>query len=146
MSNFSLIVVRLCALFFSTLFCPFALADTIYLCDAYAGGTFWTNGLCSAQKAHINRIATVPGGMPFEQQVAFAQAQINAATQREQVPVPKQPTAPTTEQICLRLVKERRAIDQITEKMIWIPIEQQNANYYRMRQIKLDWARMGCRE
>ncbi|UUZ74593.1 hypothetical protein LP414_19580 [Polaromonas sp. P1(28)-13] len=55
---------------------PFAAsADTIYLCNAYAGGTFWTAGTCSSKSAHIERIATVPGGMPFDQQVDIARGQ-----------------------------------------------------------------------
>ncbi len=53
----------------------FSQADTIYLCKAYAGGMFWTNGTCSAKSALIERIANVPSGMPFSQQVEIAQAQ-----------------------------------------------------------------------
>ena len=56
--------------------CPInSQADTIYLCKAYAGGTFWTNGTCSSKGAHIDRIANVPGGMPFNQQVSIAESQ-----------------------------------------------------------------------
>ena len=50
-------------------------ADTIYLCKAYGGGMFWTSGTCSAQSATIDRIANVPSGMPFDQQVSIAQGQ-----------------------------------------------------------------------
>lgn len=60
----------------------FSSADTIYLCKAYAGGTFWTNGTCASKSAHIDRIANVPGGMTFDQQVSIAQGQrVEAAGQ-----------------------------------------------------------------
>ena len=117
-------------------------AETIYLCKAYAGGTFWSNALCSTQKALIERTANVPDGMPFLQQVALAESQLNSANALQQAPAP-QPSAGGKS--CPQLTQERRALDQITEKMIWVPIEQQNANYYRMNQIKMDMARLGCR-
>lgn len=131
------------ALMFSgLLFSSVAQAATIYYCKAYAGGNFWSTAVCSSQKALIDRTATVPDGMPFDQQVNIAQSQLNAATILN---------APLTYQanqdgaVCPKLVQERRALDQITEKMIWVPIEQQNANYYRMNQLKADMFRFGCR-
>ncbi len=36
---------------------------------SYSGGLFWSTGLCSNQKALIQRMVTVPDGMPFDQQV-----------------------------------------------------------------------------
>lgn len=45
---------------------------------------------------------------------------------------------------CAQLRAERDAINQIGEKMQWVPIEQQNANYHRMNQIKRDMSVMGC--
>ena len=50
-------------------------ADTIYHCKAYGGGTFWTNGTCASRSATIDRIANVPSGMTFEQQVRIAEGQ-----------------------------------------------------------------------
>jgi hypothetical protein len=51
----------------------------------------------------------------------------------------------TQQQInCAQLAQERRAIDQITEKMQWVPIEQQNANYHRMNWLKGQMAARGC--
>ena len=115
---------------------------TIYLCQAYAGGTFWSNALCSTQKALIERTANVPDGMPFNQQVDMAVQQMNNANQ-----ITAQQITPSNsnEAICIQLGRERRALDEITEKMIWVPIETQNKNYFRMRQIKADMARLGCR-
>ena len=55
-------------------------ADTIYHCKAYGGGTFWTNGTCPSKSAHIDRIANVPSGMTFDQQVSIAEGQRADAT------------------------------------------------------------------
>ncbi|TAH12291.1 MAG: hypothetical protein EAZ11_06685 [Curvibacter sp.] len=54
--------------------------------------------------------------------------------------------ATTTQQQvnCAQLAQERRAIDQITEKMQWVPIEQQNANYHRMQVLKAQMAAQRC--
>ena len=114
-------------------------AATIYLCEAYGGGTFFTSGVCSHQKSMAIRMFNVPD-LPFQQQVDIAKQQM--------VPVQQSLTVnqvQTSNDNCGALSKERRAIDQITEKMIWVPIEQQNANYHRMNQIKADMARLGCR-
>ena len=48
-------------------------AATVYLCKAYSGGTFWSNTVCSQQKALIDRMVTVPDGMPWDQQVQLAE-------------------------------------------------------------------------
>lgn len=116
-------------------------AATIYQCKSYGGGTFWSSAHCSTHNALIEKIASVPDGMSFDQQVNVAQGRGTSTT-----------TTTTTinnqgaiDKSCPQLIQERRALDQITEKMIWVPIEQQNANYYRMNQIKADMARLGCR-
>lgn len=46
--------------------------------------------------------------------------------------------------VCTQLAEERRAIDRITEKQIWVPIEQQNANYHRMNWLKAQMAARRC--
>lgn len=51
----------------------------IYLCKAYDGGMFWSSAHCNQQRAHIERIAPVPPGLPFHEQVAIAQQQRDAA-------------------------------------------------------------------
>jgi hypothetical protein len=43
-----------------------AAADTLYLCEAYAGGQFWSSAHCSKNQALIKRMFEVPGGLPFE--------------------------------------------------------------------------------
>ena len=47
--------------------------STIYLCKAYSGGTFWSQVHCGQQQALIDSIASVPAGIPFDQQVVLAQ-------------------------------------------------------------------------
>ena len=54
-------------------------AVTIYLCKSYAGSMFWSNAVCSTQRATIDRMATVPGHLSFQQQVAIAQGEAAAA-------------------------------------------------------------------
>ncbi|MDO8720294.1 MAG: hypothetical protein Q7K20_15090 [Polaromonas sp.] len=57
-------------------------ADTIYHCKGYDGGTFWADTTCSKHKALIDRIANVPSGMSWDQQVAIAEGQRQAATKQ----------------------------------------------------------------
>jgi len=123
-------------------FCSSVNASTIYYCKAYSGGMFWSNTVCSSQKAVIERTANVPDGMPFNQQVELAQQQLDASKKLYVQPAPQMNSVGSS---CEQLAAERRGLDQITEKMIWVPIEKQNANYYRMNQIKADMARLGCR-
>lgn len=44
-------------------------ADSIYLCRAYSGGTFWASIHCNQHNALVERIVSVPDGMPFDQHV-----------------------------------------------------------------------------
>jgi len=56
-----------------------ARAGEVFLCKSYGGGTFWSGVHCSAYNALIERIVSVPDGMPFDQQVQLAE-QDRAAT------------------------------------------------------------------
>lgn len=58
-----------------------AQAGTIYLCKAYSGGFFWASKHCNQHSALIERIANVPDSLPFDQQVALASQQRDAAAQ-----------------------------------------------------------------
>jgi hypothetical protein len=49
-----------------------ASAATVYLCEAYGGGQFWSSQHCNQLQSHIKRLAEVPDRLPFEQQVALA--------------------------------------------------------------------------
>lgn len=53
-----------------------ASAATIYLCSAYSGGTFWASSHCNQHQGLVERIVTVPDGMPFEQQVDLGRQQL----------------------------------------------------------------------
>jgi hypothetical protein len=48
---------------------------TIYLCRAYNGGNFWSQAHCGQHQALIERIVSVPAGLPFQQQVELAEQQ-----------------------------------------------------------------------
>lgn len=61
---------------------------TIYLCKSYAGSMFWTSGTCSSQGATIDRIATVPGAMSFQEQVTMASREADAAAALYAAPAP----------------------------------------------------------
>ena len=95
-----------------------AQADTIYFCRAYAGGTFWTNGSCAAQSATIERIANVPSGMPFDQQVNIGQAQQAAAAagqiQPSAGPAPAQVLG--TKAVCTSLSEQIRNYDAMARQ------------------------------
>ncbi|MBK5207169.1 MAG: hypothetical protein JJD98_17760 [Polaromonas sp.] len=56
-----------------------AQAGSIYLCQAYSGGTFWAKPHCNQHSALIESIVSVPDNLPFDQQVALAEQQRNAA-------------------------------------------------------------------
>lgn len=51
-------------------------AATIYLCRAYGGGEFWSSDHCNKRSALIVRMASVPDGMPFEQQVQIVSQEL----------------------------------------------------------------------
>lgn len=70
--------------------------STIYLCQSYGGGKFWSSAHCQQNNALIDRMETVPSNMPFEQQVALAQQQADKAAAlsapppvRQQAPAPQ---------------------------------------------------------
>jgi hypothetical protein len=57
-------------------------AATIYLCKAYNGGEFWASNHCNQHQALIERIVTVPDGMPFNQQVDLGNQQLRRVQQQ----------------------------------------------------------------
>jgi len=82
-----------------------AAADTLYLCEAFAGGQFWSSGHCSKNQALIKRMFEVPGGLPFDQQVALGQQRLNGAsggTQRSTAQQPVQTGGTTAECTALK--------------------------------------------
>ena len=94
-------------LFFVLMLVPLtASADTIYHCKNYTGGTFWASALCSKHNALIDRIATVPSGMSWDQQVQIAEGQRRAVTNQ----VNAETAQSTTETRCAGLKFERDKI------------------------------------
>ena len=71
-----------------------AAADTLYLCKSYGGGMFWSNSHCRQHNALIDRMESVPSGLPFDQQVEIARSQSDAAQSLYPAPAPAQPAAP----------------------------------------------------
>jgi hypothetical protein len=60
---------------------PFRKPGTIYRCKSYSGGLFWSDTHCSKHNALIDRIASVPVGMAFQQQVDIASGEANRVEQ-----------------------------------------------------------------
>ena len=61
-------------------------AATIYLCEGYSGGKFWSSVHCREKQALIDRMETVPDGLPFDQQVNMASQQRDKAQHLYQAP------------------------------------------------------------
>lgn len=53
---------------------------TLFHCKAYSGGTFWANTHCNQHQALVDRMVSVPGNLPFDQQVKLAEGQRNTAS------------------------------------------------------------------
>lgn len=90
-------------------------AATIYLCEAYGGGTFWSSANCSSQKASIKRIVSVPDGLPFAQQVQLGEQvegagrMLQTAPERPALTVPPPHNSKATE--CASLNEHIRVLD-----------------------------------
>ena len=85
--------------------------STVYLCESYGGGMFWSSAHCNTQSALIERTATVPSNIPWDQKVAIAQAQRSAAEIAARPPpvVQYQNSGPTRASQCAALN------DQVTQ-------------------------------
>jgi hypothetical protein len=55
-------------------------AESLYLCKAYSGGTFWSQAHCRVHNALIESIVSVPDSLPFDQQVRLGEQQRQQAT------------------------------------------------------------------
>lgn len=119
---------------------PNAQADTIYLCKAYNGSTFWAKAHCNQHNALIERIVSVPDGMPFEQQVEGARAGVNSAQARQQ----SEENHAQRNQRCAQLQRERNQIDGRYTNWQWQPPEVINPDQQRYRAIRSELQRLGC--
>jgi hypothetical protein len=107
---------------------------TIYHCKNYSGGTFWAQAHCSQHNALIDRIANVPAGLPFEQQVNIAEQQRHAAERNLMVQsAPPPATAPDHRAECHGLDKEVERLDALARQpqsgqmQDWIRTQRQKA-------------------
>jgi len=114
---------------------------TIYLCKAYSGGTFWSSAHCNTQQALIDRMATVPSEMPFDQQVQIAEGQrASAAALYNQQPSPEVQRSNR----CGALKHERETIEKRYSNWQWQPLEVINPDQTRMKGLRAEQARLGC--
>ena len=87
---------------------------TIYLCKAYAGGSFWSDTVCSSQRATIDRMTTVPASLAFQQQVAIARGEAQEAAMLYEAPQPVRATAIQSE----APVRNRASICDIYDQQV----------------------------
>lgn len=121
---------------------PFFKPGTIYRCKSYSGADFWAQSHCSQHKAVIERIASVPIGMPFQQQVDIAAAQeqsLESQLRGEQREDARRVT-------CQTLLLER---DQIWKRSGtgtgYVPLDVLGADQTRWRQIESQLNQNNCR-
>ena len=120
---------------------PFFKPGTIYRCKSYSGAVFWAQSHCSQHKAVIERIASVPVGMPFQQQVDIASAQaqsLESQLRGEQREDARRVTCQT-----LRLER-----DQIWKRSGtgtgYVPLDVLGADQTRWRQIESQLSQNNC--
>jgi len=121
---------------------PFIKPGTIYRCKGYSGGLFWSSAHCAQHKAIIDRIASVPVGLPFQQQVDIAAGearQFELQLEREQ-------REGRRSVACASLQSER---DQIWARSGsgagYVPLDQLGRDQTRWRQIEGLLTANGCR-
>lgn len=118
---------------------------TLYLCQAYGGGQFWTREHCRKRDALVERMESVPGAMPFDQQVALAQSRLAQNSRAANVGTdgPRSPSAPAgsaSADQCSALDERVRQLDAMARAgghagyMDWIALERKKA---RDRQFRL---------
>jgi len=116
-------------------------AATIYRCRSYGGGHFWSASHCQQHKALIDRIASVPDGMPFDQQVAVAQGQLDALEGSMQA----QRAEAARQERCAALLHERDAIWRRSGSGTGnVPLEQLGSDRERWKQITRQLAASKC--
>lgn len=114
---------------------------TIYRCKAYSGGVFWSSVYCGNQQALIDRTATVPKALSFEQQVQIAEGlRVEAMALYNQQPSPADQRANG----CVALKRERDTIESRYSNWQWQPPEVVNPDQTRMRGLRAEQARLGC--
>lgn len=127
------------ALVLAVLLVPIAgYADTIYHCKAYSGGTFWSSDHCSNHKALIDRIATVPSNLAWDQQVSIAEGGRNAARAASALP------PESLHDRCGKLKAERDKIWSRYTNWQFQPPEVVGPDRQRTLGIQAEQQRLGC--
>lgn len=122
-----------------------ACGATIYLCRAYSGGSFWSSSHCSQQKALIERIVSVPDGMPFDQQVQLGEQDRANAARLRTPPPPVQSAGQTIGSNGIRCKALKAHIASIDARAR-MPQSAQTQDLLRMekRKAQVQSARLGC--
>ncbi|MEK8047445.1 hypothetical protein [Ideonella margarita] len=98
-------------------------AASLYLCKDYSGNQFWSNGHCNRNRAHIERIVSVPDGMPFEDQVSVARRSVAELTRPLPVASPggiigiQSGPVPGSERECDALLDRIRTLDSMRHEI-----------------------------
>lgn len=120
---------------------PFVKPGTIYKCKSYSGGSFWAQAHCSQHNAVIERIASVPIGMPFQQQVDIADGQL----QKLESQLRSEQREDARRATCQGLRQERDAIWKRSGTGTgYVPLDVLGADQTRWRQIDLQLAQNNC--
>ena len=110
---------------------------TLYLCQSYGGGQFWSQQHCVKHRALVDRMESVPANVPFDQQVEMASGQRNRGVALAAPPVQaarvdnnETPSKPAQ---CIALDERIRYLDQLArtggnaQYMDWIANERKQA-------------------
>jgi hypothetical protein len=119
---------------------PAASAATIYLCRAYSGGEFWSSVHCNQKSALIVRMANVPDGVPFEQQVRIVEGHL----QRTEVRNRQEDQERGRARQCAQLKVERDQIWSRYSNWQYQPNEVVGPDRTRWKAIEVEQQRLNC--
>lgn len=119
---------------------PSCFGATIYRCKSYEDGMFWSSGPCSTHSALIDRIATVPDGMPFQQQVNVAEQALGTRAQAVKTDANEREKA----EKCYQINAEFNRIWRKYENGQFVPAELVGPDQIRWKELKTLKAQSGC--
>lgn len=109
---------------------------TLYFCQSYGGGNFWSSDHCVKHGALVDRMESVPANLPFDQQVSLANSQRNRGAALSAPPVQAagiDTGVPSKPAQCAALDERIRYLDQLArtggnaQYMDWIANERKLA-------------------
>jgi hypothetical protein len=119
-----------------------ATPGTIYRCKSYSGSLFWSEAHCSQHRSLVDRIASVPPGLPFQQRVdlaARAANEVESSVRAEQ-------REGGRAAFCASLRGEREQIWKRSGSGAgYVSITQLGADQVRWREIDAEMSRYQCR-